>query len=77
MINTHVEDEPKTPKLPMLMVSDNGCIVLMESQSGNKGKGIVLSSGNTFHTSGYTLDSWSMSLFTPYYGKVTIENTLE
>ena len=55
---------------PKLMISDNGCIVLMNKP--NEGTCIVR--GNTSNLVGNHYTGWIMSNFEDYAGTVTLEN---
>ena len=55
---------------PKLMVSGQGCIVLMTSY----GEGTCLVKGNTENTIGHHDTRWSMTHFKDFYGNVILEN---
>lgn len=56
-------------KYPSLYISE-GLVVLMASESS----GTVVHTENSIHRLGYTSDDWSMDVFKPFEGKLTLEN---
>jgi len=64
-----VEQVEQEWNFPCLGIAENGLIVLFSEPK----KGTVVVTPNKVYIIGYISDNWEMSLFTPFKGKITIE----
>ena len=73
MIKATRKDEvvPKKTEYPQLMAGDH--LVVLFSM---KGKGMVVEGKGThfYNSVGHTSDMWAMETFSPYKGKIILEN---